>query len=70
MDIQEGRCTIDTWEKLKQELRSQFFPKNIEIMAKRKLGDLKHTSSIREYVKQFSLLMLDIRQMSELDKIF
>ena len=39
-------------------------------MARRKLRDLKHTSNIREYVKQFSLLMLDIRQMSELDKIF
>ena len=52
-----------------QELQSQFFPKNVEIMARRKLCDLKHTSSIREYVKQFSLLMLDIRQMSELDKI-
>ena len=60
VDIQEGRCTIDTWERLKQELRSQFFPKNVAIMARRKLRDLKHTSSIREYVKQFSLLMLDI----------
>ncbi|KAA0054245.1 uncharacterized protein E5676_scaffold45G00610 [Cucumis melo var. makuwa] len=28
MDIQEGRCTIDTWDILKKELRSQFFLKN------------------------------------------
>ncbi|TYK14476.1 uncharacterized protein E5676_scaffold186G001430 [Cucumis melo var. makuwa] len=33
MDIQEGRCTIDTWDVLKKELRSQFFPENVEILA-------------------------------------
>ncbi|TYK18124.1 uncharacterized protein E5676_scaffold411G00520 [Cucumis melo var. makuwa] len=70
MDIQEGRCTIDTWDILKRELRSQFFPENVEILARRKLHDLKHTGSIREYVKQFAGLMLDIRDMSEKDKVF
>ncbi|KAA0033369.1 9-cis-epoxycarotenoid dioxygenase NCED6 [Cucumis melo var. makuwa] len=25
-DIQEGRCTVDTWDALKRELHSQFFP--------------------------------------------
>ncbi|KAA0026251.1 uncharacterized protein E5676_scaffold343G00260 [Cucumis melo var. makuwa] len=32
MDIQEGRCTIDTWDVLKKELCSQFFPENVEIL--------------------------------------
>ncbi|KAA0042097.1 uncharacterized protein E5676_scaffold306G003620 [Cucumis melo var. makuwa] len=63
MDIQEGHCTIDTWDVLKKELRSQFFPENVEILARRKLRDLKHTGKIREYVKQFAGLMLDIRDM-------
>ncbi|KAA0033331.1 uncharacterized protein E6C27_scaffold845G001500 [Cucumis melo var. makuwa] len=70
MDIQEGRCTIDTWDVLKKELRSQFFPENVEILARQKLRDLKHTGSIREYVKRFAGLMLDIRDMSEKDKVF
>ncbi|TYK22735.1 uncharacterized protein E5676_scaffold1163G00650 [Cucumis melo var. makuwa] len=35
MDIQEGRYTIDTWDVLKKELRSQFFPENVEILARR-----------------------------------
>ncbi|TYK01597.1 reverse transcriptase [Cucumis melo var. makuwa] len=70
VDIQEGRCTIDTWDALKRELRSQFFPENVEILARRKLRELKHTGSIREYVKQFAGLMLDIRDMSEKDKVF
>ncbi|KAA0035958.1 uncharacterized protein E5676_scaffold349G00580 [Cucumis melo var. makuwa] len=34
MDIQEGRCTIDTWDVLKKELRSQFFPENVKILAR------------------------------------
>ncbi|TYK09782.1 uncharacterized protein E5676_scaffold127G00720 [Cucumis melo var. makuwa] len=70
VDIQEGRCTIDTWDTLERELRSQFFPENVEILALRKLHDLKHTGEIREYMKQFAGLMLDIRDMSEKDKVF
>ncbi|TYK15074.1 uncharacterized protein E5676_scaffold45G001270 [Cucumis melo var. makuwa] len=37
VDMQEGCCTIDTWDALKKELRSQFFPENIEILARRNL---------------------------------
>ncbi|TYK19196.1 hypothetical protein E5676_scaffold522G001330 [Cucumis melo var. makuwa] len=48
VDMQEGRCTIDTWDALKRELRSQFFSENVEILARRKLRELKHTGSIRE----------------------
>ncbi|KAA0057594.1 uncharacterized protein E6C27_scaffold497G00710 [Cucumis melo var. makuwa] len=70
VDIQEGRCTVDTWDALKRELRSQFFPDNVEILARRKLRDLRHTGEIWEYVKQFAGLMLDIRDMSEKDKVF
>ncbi|KAA0046931.1 uncharacterized protein E5676_scaffold298G00320 [Cucumis melo var. makuwa] len=68
--MQERRCTIDTWDALKRELRSQFFPENVEILTRRKLRELKHTYSIREYVKHFMGLMLDIRDMSEKDKVF
>ncbi|TYK02127.1 uncharacterized protein E5676_scaffold388G00020 [Cucumis melo var. makuwa] len=34
LDIQEGRCIIDTWDVLKKELCSQFFPENVEILAR------------------------------------
>ena len=70
IDIQEGRCTIDTWDALKKELHSQFFPENVEILSQQKLRELKHTSNIQEYVKQFAGLMLDICNMSEKDKVF
>ena len=36
----------------------------------RKLRELKHTGTIREYVKQFAGLMLDISDMTKNDKIF
>ena len=42
----------------------------MEILAQQKLCELKHTDNIREYVKQFVGLMLDIRDMSEKDKVF
>ena len=61
---------MDTWDSLKQELHSQFFPEIAKIIARRKLKVLRHTGSIRDYVKQFSRLMLDIRDMSEKDKVF
>ncbi|KAA0053169.1 uncharacterized protein E5676_scaffold1775G00050 [Cucumis melo var. makuwa] len=70
LDIQEGRCTVDTWDALKRELRSQFFSENEEILARQKLHDLRHTGEIQEYVKQFAGLMLDIRDMSKKDKVF
>lgn len=69
-DIQAHRIQIDSWDLLKEAIRSQFFPKNVEYQARRALRDLKHTSSIREYVKSFSGHMLNIRDMSEKDKLF
>ncbi|XP_062093601.1 uncharacterized mitochondrial protein AtMg00810-like [Humulus lupulus] len=69
-DIQNGRCTITTWEDLKRELKTQFLPENVACIAQRQLRELKHTGTIREYVKKFSGLMLDIKDMSKVDKLF
>ena len=69
-DIENGLCSVDLWEYLKRELRYQFFAENIEYIAREKLLALTQTSSIREYVRLFSALMLDIRGMLEKDKIF
>ncbi|KAJ7944105.1 Retrotransposon protein, putative, Ty3-gypsy subclass [Quillaja saponaria] len=43
---------------------------NVEYIARRNLRELKQTGTIREYVKRFAGLMLDIRDMSEKDKMF
>ena len=54
-------CTIDSWEDLKREFRDQFFLENVKHLAIEKLIALKQTGSIRDYVRQFSTLMLDIK---------
>ena len=69
-EIERGLCTINTWEELKAQLKAQFRPSNVEYLARKSLMKLKHTGSIREYVKQFTTILLDITSMTEEDKLF
>ena len=69
-EIQEGRCRINTWEELKQELKVHFYPENVNYMARRKLRELRQIGSVQDYVKKFTTIMLDIRDMTEKDKLF
>ncbi|KAL2240221.1 UNVERIFIED_CONTAM: hypothetical protein Sindi_0663300 [Sesamum indicum] len=64
------KVRLDTWALLREAIREQLFPENIEYNARRALRKLEHTGSVQEYVKSFSALMLDIRDMSEKDKLF
>ena len=64
------RPRIETWETLKKELRDQFLPLNTAWVAREALKKLKHTGTVRDYVKEFSFLMLDVKNMSEDDKLF
>ena len=43
----------------KKELKDQFFPSNTTWIARDSLKKLKHTRTIYDYVKEFSLLILD-----------
>jgi hypothetical protein len=65
-----GKPKIEVWEVFKKELKGQFLPCNVAWLAREALKKLSHTSTSREYVKQFSSLMLDISNMSEDDKLF
>ena len=69
-DAESGRPQITTWETLKKELKDQFLPINTAWVAREALKRLRHTGTVREYVKEFSSLMLDIKNMSEEDKLF
>ena len=69
-DASAGRPRIETWETLKKELRDQFLPLNAAWVAREALKKLKHTGTVRDYVKEFSSLMLDVKNMSEDDKLF
>ena len=51
-------------------MKDQFLLTNTTWMARESLKKLKQTGSVREYVKEFSSLILDIKDMSEFDKLF
>ncbi|KAG8369569.1 hypothetical protein BUALT_Bualt14G0027000 [Buddleja alternifolia] len=68
-DISTNRQKIETWDALKRELKDQFLPCNTSWLARESLRKLKHTGTVRDYVKDFSSLMLDIREMAEEDKL-
>ena len=69
-DSDAGRPQVAKWETLKNELNDQFLPKNARWLARDSLKRLKHTDSMLDYVKEFSSLMLNIRNMSEEVKDF
>ena len=69
-DADVGRGKIDLWGVLKKELKDQFLPTNTAWVARDSLKKLKQTGTVRKYVKTFSSLMLDIKNMSEEDKLF
>ena len=48
----------------------QFYPEDVAYLARKNMKRLKHTGSIREYVKEFSTLMLEISNMSEEELLF
>ena len=64
-DADAGRGKIESWEALKKELKDQFLPTNTDWVARDALKKLRQTGTVREYVKTFSSLMLDIKDMSE-----
>ena len=39
--VQEGKCQINTWEKLKQELKVHFYLENVDYMVRWKLRELR-----------------------------
>ncbi|XP_062075806.1 uncharacterized protein LOC133779926 [Humulus lupulus] len=69
-DANAGQPTIKTWEVLKKELKDQFLPCNTTWVARESLKKLKHMGTVRDYVKEFSSLLLNIKNMSEEDKLF
>jgi hypothetical protein len=66
----ERRIAITTWRGFKDELKKQFYPENATDEARAKLRHLKQTGTIREYVKEFTELLLEIPDMSDSDVLF
>lgn len=69
-DIERGTGTIDTWEGFKKKIKKQFYPENVEYLARKSLKRLKHMGTLHNYVKEFSTLMLEILNMPKKDLFF
>ncbi|KAL4590921.1 hypothetical protein LXL04_003868 [Taraxacum kok-saghyz] len=69
-EIEKGLCKMDSWEEFKRQLKRQFCPHNATEMAMKKLRGLKHTGSIKDYVADFTALMLELPDLREEDKLF
>lgn len=69
-EMEAGQCQIDTWEEFKTELNAQFYPENVAFLAMTRLRECTQTGSIREFVRFFSRIMLDITYMSDADRLF
>ena len=70
LEIEKGTCTIDTWADFKREIKKQFYPEDVGYIARKKMRHLKHMGSIRDYVKDFSSLMLEAPDMNEKELLF
>ncbi|RVW27270.1 hypothetical protein CK203_103098 [Vitis vinifera] len=68
--MEKSIYTIETWEDFKRKIKRQFYPEDVAYLARKNMRHLKHTSSIRNYVKEFSSLMLDISNMTEEELLF
>ena len=69
-DMEKSICTIETWDEFKREIKRQFYPDDVAYLARKNMRLLKHTCSIRDYVKEFSSLMLEIPNMIEEEFLF
>ncbi len=68
---EEGKNHGYTWEFFKEQLESEFVPRNSDYISRCKLRDLVNATNenLRHYVRVYSKLMLEIRHMHELDRV-
>ncbi|MCF8701922.1 retroviral-like aspartic protease family protein, partial [Corynebacterium sp. MC-10] len=64
-EIENGLCTIKTWQEFKAEFMKAFYPNNVAEEAKRRLRELRQTGSMKAYIKEFSTLMLQITDLPD-----
>jgi hypothetical protein len=60
-----------TWEFFKERVESEFDPRNFNYLSSCKFRDLVNATNdnLRQYVRTYSKLMLEIQHMHELDRV-
>ncbi|CAN1153394.1 hypothetical protein LINPERHAP2_LOCUS19375 [Linum perenne] len=59
-----------SWGDFKKEIKKQFYPENAELEARSRLRRLAHKEEIREYVREFSELLLEIPDFPDKEALF
>jgi hypothetical protein len=68
---EEGKSHGYTWEFFKDRIEAKFVPKNSDYISRCKLRDLVNSpnENLRQYVRAYSELMLEVRHMHEMDRV-
>jgi hypothetical protein len=68
---EEGKTHGYTWEFFKERIELEFIPKNYHYISRCKLRDLVNAmnNNLRQYVKVYFELMLEIRNVHELNRV-
>ena len=61
---------MESFDDFKKEFKSQFFLINVEEEERGKLRRLKQTGTLRDYVKEFITLLLEVPDISDKDALF
>ena len=61
---------IENWEQMKTSLKAQFGPGNQSWVARNELMQIRHTTKIQAYIKAYTSVMLEIKDMSEEDRLY
>jgi hypothetical protein len=71
MRQEEGKNHGYTWEFFKEHVETEFVPRNSDYISRCKLRDLVNAinENLRQYVRAYSELMLEIQHMHELDRV-
>ncbi|XP_076915604.1 uncharacterized protein LOC143575017 [Bidens hawaiensis] len=59
-EIEQGTCTITTWADFIKEFKRQFYPENTQYKARICLRNLKQKGAIKDYIDDFTTLILEI----------
>lgn len=70
LKAEKGLCTISMWDQYKAEFKRHFFSNTILYETRRNLRELKKKGSILDYVKEFTILILQISNLTNDDLLF
>ncbi|KAL4312479.1 hypothetical protein GQ457_01G019580 [Hibiscus cannabinus] len=68
-DVKRGSTEIGTWKEFRTEFKDHYYPVHAERDAQIRMRHIKQEGSIKEYVREFSELMLEIPNLTQEDAL-